>query len=77
VFGMRTSAATYGHTGWTGTELWIDPLRDLFLVFLTNRSYDPRSAHSAERLKLVRARVSDATAGLFPPRCGQELITVC
>jgi CubicO group peptidase (beta-lactamase class C family) len=77
VFGMRTSAATYGHTGWTGTELWIDPLRDLFLVFLTNRSYDPRSAHSAERLKLVRTRVSDATAGLFPPRCGQELITVC
>jgi CubicO group peptidase (beta-lactamase class C family) len=77
VFGMRTSAATYGHTGWTGTELWIDPLRDLFLVFLTNRSFDPRSAHSTEKLKLIRARVSDATASLVPPRCGPEPGTVC
>jgi CubicO group peptidase (beta-lactamase class C family) len=74
---MRTSAATYGHTGWTGTELWIDPVRDLFLVFLTNRSFDPRSPHSTEKLKLIRARVSDATAGLVPPRCGPEPGTVC
>jgi CubicO group peptidase (beta-lactamase class C family) len=77
VFGLRTSAATYGHTGWTGTELWIDPVRDLFLVFLTNRSYDPRPADSVEKLKLIRARVSDAAASRFPALCGPELATVC
>jgi CubicO group peptidase (beta-lactamase class C family) len=77
VFGLRPSAATYGHTGWTGTELWIDPVRDLFLVFLTNRSFDPRTPQSVEKLKLVRARVSDATAGLVAPLCGEELIAVC
>ena len=77
VFGSRASAATYGHTGWTGTELWIDPVRDLFLVFLTNRSFDPRTAQSVEKLKLVRAELSDAVAGLVPPLCSQELVAVC
>ena len=26
----------YGHTGFTGTSLWIDPERDLFVIVLTN-----------------------------------------
>nr|NIW36432.1 serine hydrolase [Gemmatimonadota bacterium] len=26
-----------GHTGYTGTSLWIDPARDLFVVLLTSR----------------------------------------
>src|SRR5207244_1812719 len=38
LFGPRS----YGHTGWTGTSLWIDPDRDLFVVLLTNRPYAPR-----------------------------------
>ncbi|HEU4697768.1 MAG TPA: serine hydrolase domain-containing protein [Gemmatimonadales bacterium] len=61
VFGSLLSAEAYGHTGWTGTELWIDPARDLFLVFLTNRSFDPRTKqNSFEELRDVRAAVSDA-----------------
>jgi beta-N-acetylhexosaminidase len=31
------SAPSFGHTGFTGTSLWIDPERDLFVVLLTNR----------------------------------------
>jgi CubicO group peptidase (beta-lactamase class C family) len=77
VFGSLVSPATYGHTGWTGTELWIDPVRNLFLVLLTNRSFDPRTDQSLEKLKLVRARVSDAAAGVIPPVCAQELVAVC
>src|SRR5262245_2720695 len=38
--GMLFTDLTFGHTGWTGTELWLDPVRDLFLIFLTNRAYD-------------------------------------
>jgi CubicO group peptidase (beta-lactamase class C family) len=30
----------YGHTGWTGTSLWIDPLDGYWVVLLTNRSYE-------------------------------------
>ncbi|MGH7631394.1 MAG: serine hydrolase domain-containing protein [Gemmatimonadales bacterium] len=77
VFGSVVSASTYGHTGWTGTELWVDPARDLFLVFLTNRSFDPRTDRSVEKLKVVRAGVSDAAARLVSPVCAQELVAVC
>ncbi len=77
VFGDLTSDATYGHTGFTGTLLWIDPPRDLFLVFLTNRSFDPKIDQSIKGLKAVRAAVSDAAVRLVPHGCGQGLIAKC
>ena len=77
VFGSLISDAAYGHTGFTGTELWIDPTRDLFLVFLTNRVFDPRIQDSLKELKLVRASVSDATVRLVPHTCEQELVARC
>ena len=67
VFGELVSRRAYGHTGWTGTKLWIDPVNDLFLVFLTNRSFDPRSSESIVQLREVRASLSDATVRLVPP----------
>jgi len=33
------SDVAFGHTGFTGTSIWIDPKRDLFVVLLTNRVY--------------------------------------
>ena len=36
------SASSYGHTGFTGTSLWIDPERDLVTAALTNRVYRGR-----------------------------------
>ncbi|HEU5171373.1 MAG TPA: serine hydrolase domain-containing protein [Gemmatimonadales bacterium] len=77
VFGSLVSPSAYGHTGWTGTEIWIDPARDLFLVFLTNRSFDPRTRRSIEKMKLVRAEVSDAVARLVPGPCRPELVAAC
>jgi CubicO group peptidase (beta-lactamase class C family) len=77
LFGDLTSDATYGHTGFTGTLLWVDPSRDLFLVFLTNRSFDPRLAESVKELKTVRAAVSDAAVRLVPHGCGQTLVSKC
>jgi uncharacterized protein YbbC (DUF1343 family) len=35
--GKRLSAHAFGHGGFTGTSLWIDPDRDLFVIFLSNR----------------------------------------
>jgi CubicO group peptidase (beta-lactamase class C family) len=77
VFGSLVSDASYGHTGFTGTELWVDPARDLFLVFLTNRAFDPRIRESVKELKVVRAALSDATVRLVPHGCRQELLTRC
>jgi CubicO group peptidase (beta-lactamase class C family) len=77
VFGNLISEGTYGHTGFTGTELWIDPARDLFLVFLTNRAFYPKVRESVKELKIVRAAVSDATVRLVPHGCTQELVAGC
>ncbi|AHG93400.1 beta-lactamase (plasmid) [Gemmatirosa kalamazoonensis] len=34
--GQRLSRTAFGHTGFTGTSLWVDPERDLFVIVLTN-----------------------------------------
>ncbi len=67
--GEETSSAgtvfgphSYGHTGWTGTSLWIDPDRDVFVLLLTNRAFDPRTRGSFTKLKQIRGRVADAAA---------------
>ena len=61
LYGRCATSGTVGHTGWTGTALWIDPSADLFVILLTNRSYAPRNpTASFEQMRLVRARVSDA-----------------
>jgi CubicO group peptidase (beta-lactamase class C family) len=59
IYGHLAGARTFGHTGWTGTMLWVDPTRDLFLVFLTNRSLEPRVRHSITALRTLRAALSD------------------
>jgi CubicO group peptidase (beta-lactamase class C family) len=40
--GRFFSASSYGHTGFTGTSLWIDPERELFVILLTNRVHPTR-----------------------------------
>jgi CubicO group peptidase (beta-lactamase class C family) len=77
VFGTLISDAAYGHTGFTGTEIWIDPTRDLFLVFLTNRTFNPKVRNSLHHLRLVRAELSDAAIRLVPHSCQQELVAQC
>jgi CubicO group peptidase (beta-lactamase class C family) len=73
--GTRLSPNTFGHTGFTGTSLWIDPERDLFVILLTNRVYAPRARHSIPLLKEIRGRVADAAVELLaglaspPPGC--------
>ena len=44
--GTRMSRSAFGHTGFTGTTLWLDPERDVYVVFLTNRVH-PSRANSA------------------------------
>src|ERR1043165_34526 len=53
---------SYGHTGWTGTSLWIDPDRDIFVLLLTNRAFNPRTSKSFTKLKQVRGHIADAAA---------------
>jgi CubicO group peptidase (beta-lactamase class C family) len=44
---------SYGHTGFTGTSIYIDPDRQLFVVLLTNRVHPTR-----ENMKIAKVRVA-------------------
>jgi len=57
--GSYFSPRSFGHTGFTGTSLWIDPSQDLFVVLLTNRTYDDASQRA---MLEVREKVHDAVA---------------
>ncbi|HYL21073.1 MAG TPA: serine hydrolase domain-containing protein [Gemmatimonadales bacterium] len=57
--GAKLSRRSFGHTGYTGTSLWMDPDRDLFIILLTNR-VNPTRANTA--ILRVRAHVSDLVA---------------
>jgi CubicO group peptidase (beta-lactamase class C family) len=77
LYGTLISDAAYGHTGFTGTEIWVDPTRDLFLVFLTNRTFGPRARDAVHRLRSIRTELSDAAIRLVPHACQQELVAQC
>lgn len=51
--GTRMSARAFGHTGFTGTSLWIDPARDLYVVCLTNRVHASEDAEGIRRLRIA------------------------
>jgi serine-type D-Ala-D-Ala carboxypeptidase len=60
--GRYLSENAFGHTGFTGTSMWIDPDRDMFVILLTNRVYDARARRPAKVISDVRADVADAAA---------------
>jgi len=57
--GNKLSRQSYGHTGFTGTSLWIDPRRRLFIVFLTNRVHPTRNNTA---IRSARREVADTVA---------------
>jgi CubicO group peptidase (beta-lactamase class C family) len=55
--GSHLSAQAFGHTGFTGTSIWMDPTQDLFVILLTNRVHPTREN---TRILAVRRAVADA-----------------
>ena len=65
--GTRLSLRAIGHTGFTGTSLWIDPAQDLYIVFLTNRVHPTRDN---DAIQPVRRAVHDAIVAALGPGSG-------
>jgi CubicO group peptidase (beta-lactamase class C family) len=63
--GTRLSPRAIGHTGFTGTSLWIDPELDLYVVFLTNRVHPTRENN---QIQAVRRHVHDTVVEVFGVR---------
>jgi serine-type D-Ala-D-Ala carboxypeptidase len=58
--GQRLSAQAFGHTGFTGTSLWVDPGRDVFVLLLTNRVNPTRQRTG---IGPARSALADAVVG--------------
>ncbi len=61
--GTKFSKSSFGHTGYTGTSIWIDPENDSFAVLLTNRVHPDDSASLVE----LRPKFHDLAFELFKP----------
>jgi hypothetical protein len=57
--------------------MWIDPARDLFLVFLSNRSLAPRHRNSLTAMRTVRAQISDVASRAALAECSVARPVVC
>lgn len=60
--GEYLSGSAYGHVGYTGTSLWIDPEREMFVVLLTNRVHAARARRPGIIIADVRHDLADAAA---------------
>jgi beta-N-acetylhexosaminidase len=57
--GKYASSQTYGHTGFTGTCVWVDPAKEFVYIFLSNRVYD-KGGDNKKLLQLnIRSRIMD------------------
>jgi len=53
--GHKMSAAAFGHTGFTGTSIWIDPERDFYVILLSNRVDPTRNNNKIGRVRVTLA----------------------
>ncbi len=58
--GQYMSERAFGHTGFTGTSLWIDPDRQMFVILLTNRVHAARARRPSKVIADVRNDLADA-----------------
>ena len=63
--GTRMSPTAIGHTGFTGTSLWIDWERDLYVVLLTNRVHPTRE--NEQPIEQIRRRFTTQSSSRRQP----------
>ncbi len=62
IFNAAFPAGSFGHTGYTGTSIWIEPRSKTYLIILTNRLYP----NGKGQVKALRAKVAAAVAAAVP-----------
>ena len=67
---------SFGHTGFTGTSIWIDPASETFIVFLSNRVHPRLDPKQPADVSSLRGRVSSIVAAsiIAPPFSNRESI---
>jgi serine-type D-Ala-D-Ala carboxypeptidase len=73
--GKYLSPQAYGHLGYTGTSLWIDPAREFSVVLLTNRTWpDSSNQISSQAIKRVRPKFHDAVVEALDAAGGKDIL---
>jgi uncharacterized protein YbbC (DUF1343 family) len=62
IFNVSFPAGSFGHTGYSGTSIWIEPRSKTYLIILTNRLYP----NGRGQVKALRAKVAAAVAAAVP-----------
>ena len=70
---VYASPSSFGHSGFTGTLLWIDPEYNLIYIFLSNRVY-PYSYNKKLIEENIRTEIQDVIYRSFLPEDTLELI---
>lgn len=60
--GEKFPRSGYGHTGWTGTSIWVDPESESFLIFLANRNH-PAEGRSIKKLRIAVGTIAAEAVG--------------
>jgi uncharacterized protein YbbC (DUF1343 family)/CubicO group peptidase (beta-lactamase class C family) len=68
---------SFGHTGFTGTSIWIDPSSETFVIFLSNRVHPKIDPDRPQNINSLRGRVATVVAASiiappFPGKVGAE-----
>lgn len=74
---------SYGHTGWTGGSLWIDPFSQSFVILLSNRNHPTEAGNVLPLRQLLGTLAAESVSGFnftrvpgaLPPRPGGPLAT--
>lgn len=56
---LLASPETFGHTGFTGTCVWVDPKNEIVYIFLSNRVYPTRNNNKLSNMG-IRGKIQDA-----------------
>ncbi len=64
--GERFPLSGYGHTGWTGTSIWVDPASETFVILLTNRNH-PSEAGRIKALRILVGTLAAEAVGYTKP----------
>jgi CubicO group peptidase (beta-lactamase class C family) len=71
--GTRLSAGAIGHTGFTGTSLWIDPATDLYIAILSNRVHPTRNNDGIQQTRrALHDAIVTALADAGPPAAAPD-----
>jgi CubicO group peptidase (beta-lactamase class C family) len=55
---------SYGHTGWTGTSVWIDPYSKTFVIFLSNRNHPTEAGNILALRRKLGTLAAEAINGV-------------